>query len=386
MAETISQTLERRIVSWLRPQTSGLNDSAPGFVVGTATGSVRLENQDRALIGSFKGVRNGPAIQFAALCDGMGGMLEGGRCAELAIAAFASHLVLHSTERSPQELIHEAIVHANERVFDEFRGRGGSTLSAILIIEDLGFVCHVGDSRMYVLSEEGGTFRQITRDDTVRGQLDALGVRHDAAVPDHERLIQYVGMGRELQPQMLRLRFGRPARLLILSDGAYRPSESILDNLAKGSNTPRVLTDRLIRLATWLGGRDNATVLCRDFSPSTPVDGLHNSSLLDDGILVLWGPMNQLVVSVNGYPRPSNAPSVVSDNRAVPNALAVSRVPEARGLRLKSKGGAKKTSKGRGTSKAPRVMKPVVQLELGAASEPRYLDETPEIPDRTHKE
>ena len=383
MAEPTLPGLERRILNWLKPQLKGLNEAGTEFVIGTAPGVVRPDNQDRAVSGTIRFAGRGASIDFAALCDGMGGMVDGGRCAEVAMSAFVASLADFSRDRPPAAALHDATSHANHRVFDEFRGRGGCTLSAIVIHEDHGFVCNVGDSRIYVLTEESGGLRQITRDDTVRGQLDALGVRPVDSVPDHERLVQFVGMGPDLQPQSARLHFGRPGRLVLLSDGAYRPALPVLDALARNSPTPRIFADRLLRLADWLGGRDNATVLCRDFSATRTLPGIGDS---DDALLSLWGPSKQLDVLMPApfFPRPEFRPLQVGEPRANVSLARDSKGERTSRPKNKRHGRKVSTSKARNPIQVLPI-KPVAQLELGAAPESED-DAGFDVPEKPKKE
>ena len=107
---------------------------------------------------------------LAVLCDGMGGMAEGGMIA----AETASQLVgiFPWTDDSD---VPGWVYQRSARVYQQFRGHGGTTLVAALLKENrLSFWC-VGDSDLFLLRENklyGLNARQEFKNDLILRALD----------------------------------------------------------------------------------------------------------------------------------------------------------------------------------------------------------------------
>ena len=162
--------IESFLISWLRPQTRGM--IAPigdGVSLGTRMGRSRSANQDRVLFARFTD-RRGEPVHVCVLCDGMGGMDSGEQCAEIAVANFLVTLSSGMLSgRPPRDALRESAHQANGSVHDAFRGRGGSTIAAVMLYRHAAHACCVGDSRIFGL--KAGELRQLSRDDTVQGAL-----------------------------------------------------------------------------------------------------------------------------------------------------------------------------------------------------------------------
>src|SRR5471030_274852 len=59
--------------------------TAPGFAIGSVKGPAREDNQDRAVVARIiRGSSPALSVTVALVCDGMGGMVDGGTAAALA--------------------------------------------------------------------------------------------------------------------------------------------------------------------------------------------------------------------------------------------------------------------------------------------------------------
>ncbi|HMS56700.1 MAG TPA: protein phosphatase 2C domain-containing protein [Fimbriimonadaceae bacterium] len=102
------------------------------------------------------------------VCDGMGGHAAGQIASELACKTFIDVYLNHpSTE--VETALRGAVVAANRYVFDvstAVPGRKGmgTTLTALLLVQDRGYLCQVGDSRLYRLKDD--ELVQISEDHT----------------------------------------------------------------------------------------------------------------------------------------------------------------------------------------------------------------------------
>lgn len=219
----------------------------------------RQENQDRILFLRVKFAESSkPSIAALVICDGMGGMLNGGECSSLAISTFASTLI-HSPATKISEKLEMAIYDANNAVFSCFQGEGGTTLSAVACSEDNDWAAiNVGDSRIYTLSSNG-ILKQLTTDDTLEMQLADLNL--SAPPPGFRQLVQYIGMGNGIQPRHVELTSLSEIKFIILtSDGAHNIPNDVFQLLITNAETSWNIAHRLAELSEWLGGRDNASI------------------------------------------------------------------------------------------------------------------------------
>lgn len=253
--------LQNQLTAWLSRRTaaSGVRRIVPlASAVASDIGNVRSDNQDRVAIARGRD-RQGREFVVAAVSDGIGGMRHGAECAALSLGTFLT--VLSQQARSgaehSSEWMHHAVHAANLAVYSKFRGDGGATLVSVLIRQGSpAYWLSVGDSRVYRSSAK--ELVQVSVDDTIAGQFgNAAGSN-----AEQSKLLQFVGMGDDLEPHIDDFR-GEPVDSVVLTtDGVHYLASSpgwfgrIVDN----SPDVGACAKRLIDLAKWCGGPDNATV------------------------------------------------------------------------------------------------------------------------------
>jgi|TARA_R110000851_G_scaffold321641_1_gene487134 PPM family protein phosphatase len=283
----VTQTL----LQWLsRGQGPGRARSIAGSSIGISTdqGTSRSENQDKAAVGFFHDESRCAIV--LVLSDGMGGMSGGARCASLCIAAALERFVALKNE-SPQARLESMVRAANQSVYNEFSGDGGTTASVLIIDQaDGAWVSNIGDSRIYAIKER--EIQQLTVDDTVQGRLGGQNVPN---IP-HNALLQYIGMGGDIEISVNNISsFIDTHSFLLTSDGAHFPENSVLLALQNNSSAPEVFSKRLTEVSKWLGSKDNLTsIATRNASymlgnlvSSTPKNVLQISDAYGDLSLVI---------------------------------------------------------------------------------------------------
>ena len=129
---------------------------------------------------------------LAVLCDGMGGMAEGGL-----IASETTSQLMGSFPWAEDSSVPGWIAQHSARVYQQFRGQGGTTLVAAMLKENrLSFWC-VGDSDLFLL-REGRLYslniRQEFKNDLVLRALEgAFPVEEAFCDPQADALSQYIG-------------------------------------------------------------------------------------------------------------------------------------------------------------------------------------------------
>lgn len=254
--------LQRRIARFVAdtPASNALN-SYLGLSAGTELGQSRKDNQDRAIAitasYSYAPERN---FSLCVVCDGIGGMAYGAEAAVLALSTFASQ-VIRTTTVHPNDRLERALQRANDAVYDRFRGNSGTTLSSVLLTNELATYCiNAGDSRVYGVSKDRSLV-PLTRDDTLGAYRQNLQNKF-SGLEGH--LIQYVGMGDDFEPKVEQFLKDEYNAIFLSTDGIHSAHPSILDDISDRTPNTSDLPERLLTLSRLLGGRDNATIVCID--------------------------------------------------------------------------------------------------------------------------
>lgn len=231
-------------------------------VIGSETGIVRKENQDRAVVARLNfGSTKQPSFTVVFVCDGIGGLTGGADCAELAIQE-ALFVLTTSKNLDLVTRLESAVRSANSAVYEKYSGRGGTTLVCLLVSDRETIAISVGDSRIYL--SEDGTLKQLTTDDTIAGELSRLhGIKLDQGRLDaaSRSLAQFIGMGDGLEPRIYKLSDrSRERMFLMTTDGAHGIGADILQTLFENSPSPEFVK-RLLTVSRWCGGHDNATAV-----------------------------------------------------------------------------------------------------------------------------
>ncbi len=204
----------------------------------------RSSNMDCVLVkeGRIGGV---PAV-FAAVCDGVGSLRDGGEASSLAVRLLSRWFDgLEDVRRLGLNLL-EAIISINQSVIGEAAARGlntASTVSAIIVAEDRYYIVHLGDSRIYAF--DGAGLRQMTVDQTEGGKLTS-----------------YIGRKPDVRPFYDEGEVGGMS-FMLCSDGLYRclDVETILAELRRARrHTIRKTIKRLLKLAVERGENDNISM------------------------------------------------------------------------------------------------------------------------------
>lgn len=230
--------------------------SSAGLAVGSVRGPVREDNQDRAAVTYLASPHREPLL-VGLICDGMGGMVDGAAAATIAASQFVASLALLQGEVDEAGLL-GAVDAANRAVFDKYRGEGGTTLTALVILQTgPTWIVHIGDSRLYSSTDSEG-LQLLTKDDTIAGIAGGAGANEDDL---DNRLLQFVGIGPSIEPHLLFLEQVRNRKFLLTTDGAHSLGRKLLEGT--GAGAPRAVdwVERLMEVADAANVQDNATAI-----------------------------------------------------------------------------------------------------------------------------
>ncbi len=199
--------------------------------VGTAVtdiGIVKKTNQDSVCIKTANTEKLGQ-IAMVVLCDGMGGLEKGELASAVAIRAFLDwfdnelpKLLTRLNWRTFSTEWEKLIKEQNYRISQYGKTVDvtlGTTVTAMLVIGGKYLIAHVGDSRVYQLTDK---IIQLTEDQTFiareikKGTMTAEQAAKD---PRRNMLLQCVGASRNVEPQMLTGVIKEDTVFMFCSDG-----------------------------------------------------------------------------------------------------------------------------------------------------------------------
>lgn len=260
-------------------------------------GTVRDVNQDHYFLGDEAGL--------FAVADGIGGKREGGRASRILTQRLedrASSLARLARESDPETEQHyrervlrqlqDTIQHANAAIFQQGDGSMGTTVDALLLAGEVGFIAHVGDSRIYLVRDEhifqltdDHTFAEKLKrersDDIDRGELNVAQFEHV--------LTRSIGSKPHVDVDTLFVDVQPGDRFLLCSDGLSDGLDESEMLEAMSGRGGRDVATSLVERAKDADGTDNITALMVDVSTDDeaeteqlpPIDTLRKVSFLE---------------------------------------------------------------------------------------------------------
>jgi PPM family protein phosphatase len=241
------------------------------YAVRSDVGLLREGNEDSAYAGPH----------LLAIADGMGGHAAGEVASSVAISALEG-----LDEDLPADQLLDALAAAvasanstlHEMSIEDPSVEGmGTTLTALLWSGGTIAICHIGDSRAYLLRD--GDFHQITRDHTlVQSLVDdgRLSPAQAATHPQRSLVMRALQSGTEAEPDLSLIEAKAKDRYLLCSDGLSDvvSEDTLRDTLTRIADRDQVVT-QLIELAIRGGGPDNITCIVADVveSEAEPTTG-----------------------------------------------------------------------------------------------------------------
>ncbi|MBC7978415.1 MAG: serine/threonine-protein phosphatase, partial [Myxococcales bacterium] len=236
----------------------------------THRGKVRPTNEDSLIVE--------PRMGLYAVLDGMGGANAGDVASMLARDTIRDFVLHRQHTLAPEALLEAAIVAGSTAVFTaaqeqtDQHGMGTTVVACLVIDAAHAVICHVGDSRAYLLRD--GRLQALTRDHTIVEELADRGLLTPEEAERHPYknvLSRNLGVKAEARADTLVLELKPGDRILLCSDGlyGYASAEAIQYLLGSGDDPKHVARD-LIDLALRGGGGDNVSTIVIETSPAAP--------------------------------------------------------------------------------------------------------------------
>ncbi|OZU90367.1 protein phosphatase [Virgibacillus indicus] len=232
----------------------------------TDTGKVRSHNEDSG--GIFY---NTTGQMLAVIADGMGGHQAGDVASEMATTLIKNEWEECSEMRSPEESaawLSKTIAYLNKEIYahatqnEECFGMG-TTIVIMICIEDIITVAHIGDSRCYILNENG--FNQITEDHSLVNALVQSGqITKDDALshPRKNIVLKALGTEEQIEPDIQTLELEQDNKILLCTDGLTdKVQDAELLEIIQTSEDIETAGKSMIESANDRGGDDNITLI-----------------------------------------------------------------------------------------------------------------------------
>ena len=232
------------------------------YALRSDVGLLREGNEDSAYVGP----------RLLAIADGMGGHAAGEVASAVAISAIAP---LDEQNLASSEDMLDALAAAVASARDTLHEMSvsdpsvegmGTTLTALLWSGAQVAVCHIGDSRAYLLRD--GDLYQITRDHTlIQSLVDEGRLSPEAAAnhPQRSLIMRALQGSTDVEPDLAMHEAMLGDRYLLCSDGLTDVvgDEDVHKVLSTVSDADQAV-NRLIALAIRNGGPDNITCIVAD--------------------------------------------------------------------------------------------------------------------------
>jgi protein phosphatase len=234
----------------------------------TDVGRMRSGNEDAILVA--------PEFLLGVVCDGMGGHEAGEVASKTAIDSIQAwfsqggdegdHFQLDPNLPAPARKLASAVLYADQAIRSASTAPGrqgmGTTVVAALVVDDLLYVAHAGDSRAYLA--RGRAMSQVTQDHSVVGDLLRAGIITEAQAVHVKKnaITRALGVTDNLVVDVDAVEMGPGDTVLLCSDGLHGliGDQDIGGLLCSGNPLPDTCKT-LIDAANAAGGSDNISAV-----------------------------------------------------------------------------------------------------------------------------
>jgi protein phosphatase len=232
----------------------------------TDQGRVRSHNEDSG------GIYYNDYGQFlAVIADGMGGHKAGDVASQMATRQLQEKWqdsIQFSSAEEIEEWLYLVVSQINTAIYEhaqhheECQGMG-TTIEVAICMKDFVTIAHIGDSRSYLLNEEG--FNQIAEDHSLVNALVQSGQITKDEAHEHPRrnvVLKALGTEEQVVPDVRSISVDEGNKLLLCTDGLTDKMTD--DELAEVIQTNKEMKESgqaLIDVANDRGGEDNISLI-----------------------------------------------------------------------------------------------------------------------------
>lgn len=224
-------------------------------------GNVRKVNED------YYGFLENHNNMLYIIADGMGGHNAGELASKIAVENTIQFISSSQQIEDVEKMLLDAINSSNNKIYQlsntdvALKGMG-TTITACYVTKDKLLVANVGDSRCYVIINEG--LYQVTKDHSLVQQLvdDGLITKEEAVHHPNKNIItRSLGTAPKVEVDLFSLDINNISKVMLCTDGLTNSIGE--EEILKVINTynSEEACKKLIELSKENGGRDNITVI-----------------------------------------------------------------------------------------------------------------------------
>jgi protein phosphatase len=227
----------------------------------TDIGNVRKVNED------YLGYHEDMEKKIYVVADGMGGHNAGEIASKLAVDTVIEYINSICCMENLEEVLKEAIEFSNKRIYEFSKTNPslngmGTTVTACVIKDSVMAAANVGDSRCYILNEQG--MHQVTKDHSLVQQLVDNGTitAEEAAIHPNKNIItRALGTAPKVDIDTFLLDLKDINKVILCTDGLSNSltDEEMFEIIVNNNNTSAC--EKLVEISKQRGGRDNITVI-----------------------------------------------------------------------------------------------------------------------------
>ena len=233
------------------------------YVLESDTGKKRKINEDRVAV-----LQRPDGLLLAVVADGMGGHNAGDVASSMTVDTLAEMFMeagkdAFSSIDEKKSWLSLNIQKVNRMVYEYAENNPGckgmgTTLIAALIEGQDCVMCHIGDSRAYVIN---GSIEQVTRDHSyVNVLIDSGEISEEEAEahPKKNWIVKALGTDPEIDGEILHFSTTALSYMLICSDGlSNKITKEEISSIILSEVPLSLKGEEMVNLANDMGGEDN---------------------------------------------------------------------------------------------------------------------------------
>jgi protein phosphatase len=198
-----------------------------------------------------------------SIADGLGGYENGNLASKLVLETLKKNLLSNHFAHPIEDIkkTNQTILKKSSKINTMM----GSTLALCIfnIDTDVVTICHIGDSRIYLINK---SFFWRTKDHTLVQELVDLGIISEKEVikhPEKHRIRQSIGISEKMRIDCYETLL-RKSKILLSSDGLHDYVDDKLIQQIVKNYTPKKACEKLLERAEKNGSKDDITIIIAD--------------------------------------------------------------------------------------------------------------------------
>ncbi|OZM58548.1 protein phosphatase [Lottiidibacillus patelloidae] len=238
----------------------------------TDRGKVRELNEDCG--GIFTNKTNEKLVVIA---DGMGGHRAGDVASNMTVDLFKQLWEQIENIDSPDQAenwFSEVVLEVNKQILAHSKSNEhcegmGTTIVATILTKDFATICHIGDSRCYIVNDS--SVQLLTQDHSLVNELLKSGQITELEADNHPKrnvLIRALGTDENVEASIQTIGWDEGDTMLLCSDGLSDKLQTMeMESILLNGQNVKLRAERLVELANENGGEDNISVALVEHKP-----------------------------------------------------------------------------------------------------------------------